>query len=86
VHNNGRDFSFIPWHNVGTLHVGRGTGHTRSVRIAIRISDDDWQRLTGIPPGLSAPDEDGYRQIAIGNACRNPERTLARIEAVRRPA
>ena len=86
VHNNGHDFSFIPWQNVGTMTVGWGTRHTRSVLIAIHVADDEWQRLTGVPPGFSAPTEDGYRLVNIGNACRNPERTLERIEAVRRQA
>ncbi len=86
VHNNGREFSFIPWQNVGTMTVGQGTGRSRSVLIAIRVTDDEWQRLTGIPPGFSTPAEDGSRLLNIGNACRNPERTLERIEAVRRQA
>ena len=87
VCRNGQDFLFVPWEDVGALKVGWGEGRVRNVLVEIRVTDDQWEQLTGASPNFSGPPpRSGFREVNMGNACRNPEETLARIEAIRRAA
>ena len=87
VHRNGRDFTFVPWEDVGGMKVGWGEARVRNVLVEIRVADDQWKQLTGAGPNFSGPaPRSGFRTVNIGNACRDPEETLARIEAIRRAA
>ncbi len=86
VHRNGRDFTFVPWNRVGDMRVGFGEGIFRSVLVDVRMSGSEWHELAGYRGGGADAAVNEYRKVNIGNACRNPDNTLRRIEAIRHRA
>ncbi len=85
---DGDGFLFVPWQDVGETEVGLTSGMAgggvRGVRIRLRLSKPDWDRLTGRRSRLyMKPDADGWGRINIGNSARDPERIRERIETMR---
>lgn len=85
------NYTFIPWNDVGESRIGIAgrAQRQKTVILNIRVDNDTWEKMQDgkstnlLKSSEENIDNDGYRSIGIGNACRNVGNTRKEIELLR---
>lgn len=85
-------FKFVPWNKIGKIYIDKDEDGTKIVMLQLKVSDKEWEEdlsFESMNPKWAAflkskKDENGYRNYALGNHCRNVQKNLIAIEEIRK--